>query len=96
MEIHVGESDSQLLLDSDQIDAETLAAECLLEGEIRSVRISLDISLGSCLDVVKIVVSNCSMKLLPGNLARNILDMITIDLARVLTLDSLMTLLLRN
>lgn len=96
LKIHVGKGDRQLLLDSDQVDAEVLVAESLLKGEVGSIRSCLDISFSSSLDVVKIVVSNRSSKLLPCNLTRNILDMITVDLSRVLTLDGLVTLLWRS
>lgn len=94
MKVHVGVSHSKLFLDGEQIDVQTLASECLLEGKISSIRIGFDVLLGRLLDIIEIMVSNGSAKLLPSNLSRDVCNMGSVDLSRILACESLVTFLL--
>lgn len=71
-----------------------MVAECLFNTDVRDVRICLDILINTSLNIIKILLLDTSQNSLPSDFARNILNMISVDLARLPTGCSFVTLLL--
>jgi len=91
LDVHVGVSQGKFLLDSDQVDVNILVAEGLLELDIGYIGCSLDELQNCLLNVVQVALLGGNLEFGPRDLTRDIRDIATINLARVLALQSSMT-----
>jgi hypothetical protein len=91
LKIHIGIGHGKLLLHSNEVHFNLVRAKSLLQLRVSDVRESLEVLQSSLLDVIEVALLGGSDQLGPSSLSRDIVDVRTINLARILALDSNMT-----
>ena len=91
LEIHIGIGHGKLLLHSNEEHFNVMRAKSLLQFRVGDIGESLEVLQGSLLDVIEVTLLGCSDQLGPSNLSRDIGDVRTVNLARILALDSKVT-----
>lgn len=88
LEVHIGIGQGKLLLHSNEKHVNLLRAKSILQLGISGIGSDLEVLQGSFSNVIEVAVIGGSNQLVPSNLGRDICDVRTVDLARILALES--------
>jgi hypothetical protein len=88
LKIHVCVGWRKLLLEGNDVQVQLLVTKSLLEVNVGSIWGSLNVLLYGFLHVIEITLGRCSNQLSPGLLGRDICNIGTLELSRVLTGNS--------